>query len=140
MIDSVNFLQKARSGSIELRLFKDGDHRLTAFKDEVTAREHEAVSQGSSVREKALEEGRELLESNGMETGPFAWLARKIDERKRQVNHFAYEAPLIATAECWVQVYESRRVVEAEYLRVAVSLEFAYFLRPRSSHWSVAAL
>ncbi len=35
--DSLEFLQKTKAGNIELRLFKDGDHRLIAYKDEMAA-------------------------------------------------------------------------------------------------------
>ena len=35
MSDSLDFLHKSQSGSIELRLFKNGDHRLIDFKDEM---------------------------------------------------------------------------------------------------------
>lgn len=35
--DSIEFLDKANDGNIELRLFKNGDHRLVAYKDEMAA-------------------------------------------------------------------------------------------------------
>lgn len=35
--DSLAFLRKAKYPGAELRIFKDGDHRLTAYKDEIAA-------------------------------------------------------------------------------------------------------
>jgi uncharacterized protein len=35
--DSLNFIREAAYPGIELRLLKDGDHRLTAYKDEIAA-------------------------------------------------------------------------------------------------------
>ncbi len=35
--DSLAFVQKANYAGVELRIFKDGDHRLTAYKDEIAA-------------------------------------------------------------------------------------------------------
>ncbi len=35
--DSIDFIQRAPGTQIELRLFKNGDHRLTAYKDEMAA-------------------------------------------------------------------------------------------------------
>jgi pimeloyl-ACP methyl ester carboxylesterase len=35
--DSLDFIRQAKYPKIELRLFKDGDHRLTAYKDDIAA-------------------------------------------------------------------------------------------------------
>lgn len=35
--DSLDFIRQANYPAVELRLFKDGDHRLTAYKDEIAA-------------------------------------------------------------------------------------------------------
>jgi len=35
--DSIEFLRQVDNPRVELRLFKDGDHRLTAYKDEIAA-------------------------------------------------------------------------------------------------------
>lgn len=36
-VDSLEFLRRVEYPRVELRLFKDGDHRLTAYKDEIAA-------------------------------------------------------------------------------------------------------
>jgi pimeloyl-ACP methyl ester carboxylesterase len=46
--DSVDFLQKASGGRIELRLFKNGDHRLTEYKDEIAAEACRFLATGCS--------------------------------------------------------------------------------------------